>query len=302
MSFPELKIIIVNYNQINDTIECVNSLMDAGALLNQIIIVDNNSSDNSVKILKEQYEGDITILDLKENKGYPYGLNKGIPKALEEGAEWLLLMNNDVAVDKGFLVELQRAVNECPEAKLIGPTILYYDQPEIIWYIGYRIVPGTLIGVRSFRGQKYNEKISRYINIDVMHGCTMMVHKSVFNQIGLFDDSSLIYGDDADFSFRARKAGFQMIAATRAKMWHKISLTMGREKPRTRYLRTRNTIAFYKKYSRGVSKLIMFLFTVVKAFMTLLMDLIRKNHILIRPLFWGVVDGWGNPSKEVRSF
>lgn len=303
MIFSELGIIIVNFNQINHTLECINSLLSAEAKLNQIIVVDNASSDNSVAVLKERYDSSLTILELSENRGYPFGLNQGIPKALEKGAEWLLLMNNDVVVDENFLVELQKATKHNPEAKLIGPSILYYDHPEIIWYIGYKLIPGTLIGIRSFRGRKYNNKILKYIDIDVMHGCTMMVNKEVFTRIGFFDDSNLIYGDDADFSLRARVAGFKMIAATRAKMWHKISLTMGKEKPRTRYLRTRNTIAFYKKYSHGIKRLIMFLFTINKGIIVLLQDLYRRNFYLIHPLFWGIVDGWGgDPQKDIRSF
>lgn len=118
-------------------------------------------------------------------------------------------MNNDVVVDKDFIKELNSATQDQPEAQLIGPAILYYDHPEIIWYIGYKLIPGTLIGVRSYRGRKYNANIPKYLSIDVMHGCTMMVNKKVFIEIGYFDDSSLIYGDDADFSWRARKAGFK---------------------------------------------------------------------------------------------
>ncbi|HQA28500.1 MAG: glycosyltransferase family 2 protein [Syntrophomonadaceae bacterium] len=302
MIFSKLGIVIVNYSQVNDTIECINSLLMAGALLSQIIIVDNCSIDNSVEILKEQYDSSLTILELDENKGYPHGLNQGIPNALKKGAEWLLLMNNDVVVDKDFIKELNSATQDQPEAQLIGPAILYYDHPEIIWYIGYKLIPGTLIGVRSYRGRKYNANIPKYLSIDVMHGCTMMVNKKVFIEIGYFDDSSLIYGDDADFSWRARKAGFKMIAATRAKMWHKISLTMGELKPRTRYLRTRNTIKFYKKYSHGLSLPVMFLFTIAKGFLTLIKDLCGRNCYLVRPLFWGIVDGWGSSQKGAHLF
>lgn len=71
--FSKLGIVIVNYSQVNDTIECINSLLMAGALLSQIIIVDNCSIDNSVEILKEQYDSSLTILELDENKGYPHG-------------------------------------------------------------------------------------------------------------------------------------------------------------------------------------------------------------------------------------
>jgi len=302
LNFPEVAIIIINYNQIGHTLECIDSLVTAGGKISQIIVVDNASQDNSAAILRDNYGKALTILELKENKGYPHGLNRGIPIALEKGAEWLLLMNNDVIVDKDFLIELRLATIKYPDARLIGPAILYYDQPDLIWYVGYRLIPGTLIGFRSFRGRHYSAKIPAYVSIDVMHGCTMMVHKLVFKKIGLFDDTNLIYGDDADFSLRAREAGFKMIATTGAKMWHKISLTMGQEKPRTRYIRTRNTIAFYKKYSRGFSRMIMFVFTIFKGLIMSISDFFRGRIFLVPPLFLGIVDGWGNPKRENRSF
>ena len=298
MIFPSLAIIVVNYNQIHHTLECLNSLLSANAELNQIIVVDNASNDKSVEVLKNTYGSVLTILDLSENKGYPYGLNQGIPIALEKNAEWLLLMNNDVIVDNNFLVELKNAVIENPKACLIGPAILYYDQKEIIWYMGSRIIPGTLIGIRTFRGHKYHSKFPKYMSTDFVHGCTMMVKKDVFNEIGLFDDENLIYGDDADFSWRARCAGFKMLTATQAKMWHKISLTMGLEKPRTRYLRTRNTIAFYRKYTSGLKMIIMFLFTIAKGSVRIIKDIFKGNMFLIKPLILGTIDGWFNAQQQ----
>ena len=301
MIFPNTAIIIVNYNQINHTLECIQSLLKAGADLSQTIVVDNNSRDGSVEILRQTFGDALTLYDLPENRGYPYALNQGIPVALEKGFEWLLLMNNDVIVDKEFLNALRIATEENEAARLFAPAILYYDSPELIWNIGYVNIPGTLIGIRSYRGHKYSESLPKYLKIDVLHGCTMMVHKSVFETIGLFDDSNLIYGDDADFSIRAYRANFEMIAATRAKMWHKISLTMGKEKPYTRFLRTRNTIAFYNKYTKGFQKFLMFSFSLAKAVVTIMKDIFRGHSFLVKPYLYGIYDGWTN-SKKDRNF
>jgi GT2 family glycosyltransferase len=295
---PSAAIIIVNYNQVDDTIACIESLINADAVLSQIILVDNASSDQSVNIISKKFGDSLTIISLDENRGYPYGLNQGILVGFEKGADWFLLMNNDVIVDERFIEALQKATIEKPEADLIGPTILYYDNPEIIWYIGYTIFPGTLIGCRSYRGKKYSTNIPKYVSIDVMHGCAMMVHKKVFQEIGLFDTSDIIYGDDADFSLRARKAGFNMIAATRAKMWHKISLTMGKEKPIRRYLRVRNTIAFYRKNSKGFKSIIMFIFTLIKTIVTMAKDLLSDKSHLIKPICHAFLDGWKITNKE----
>lgn len=296
--FPELSIIIVNYNLRDDLIECIDSLLIAGASLNQIIVVDNCSTDDSVKVLTEKYCQQLTIILAEKNKGYPYGLNLGIPRALENGAQWLLLMNNDVVVASNFLYELKIAVTENPSHSLFAPMILYHEAPDTIWYLGQRVIPGTLIGIGSYRGHKDNGQFSSVFQTDFVHGCTMLVRKNVFEKIGLFDDSELIYGDDADFSWRAHLAGFKMLSVPRAKLWHKIALTMGRHKPKTRYLRIKTSIKFYRKYSHGIQLFMMFIFTTLRAIIIFLKDFFTGRFELIAPLYLGWKDGWTNQSSR----
>ena len=290
--FPDLFIVIVNYNLKDDTIECIDSYLNSGAELDHIIIVDNASSDGSVDALVERYGPDLMIIQAAENRGYPHALNLGIPKALERGAQWVLLSNNDVIVDKKLLSELEKSSLTDPRVGLIGPLILYYEAPEIIWFLGHRIIPGTLIGVGFYRGKHVSDKLPPYVPTDMVHGCVMAVKRDVFETIGLFDDSQLIYGDDPDFCWRAKQKGFSAIGATRAKVWHKISLTMNIQKPRTRYLRIRNTIFFYRRYSRGLTYIIMVTFTFFRGIAMSIRDLLKRHTELIPPLWYGWWDGW----------
>jgi GT2 family glycosyltransferase len=290
--FPELSIIIVNYNQKKDTIECIQSLINAGAGYNQIIVVDNASTDGSIEAIYERYRDNIQIIHSNINKGYPYALNLGIPKALENGAEWVLMINNDTIVDKDLINQLNIARQTHPEFSIISPIILYYNNPDLIWYLGYRILPGTLIGYGSYRGRKFTYNLPEYKSVDLFHGCAMMVNRDVFNKIGLFDESQLIYGDDADFSIRAKQAGFKGAVATRAKLWHKVSATMGQQNPKTRYLKIRNTVLFYRKYAHGLTKIIMQIFTLFRCLIIMLRDISMGNFKLIKPLWNGLLDGW----------
>jgi GT2 family glycosyltransferase len=301
-AFPELAIVIVNYNLKDDCIECIDALSRAGALLTQIIVVDNASTDGSVDALRMRYGDQLKIIEAKENRGYPHGLNLGIPVAMEDEAQWILLMNNDTVVAEDFIYELARATQADPSVALIGPLILYFEAPDTIWYLGYKIIPGTLIGHGSYRGRKLSSSLPQLMPMDLMHGCAMMVRRDVFEKIGLFDDSQIIYGDDADFSWRAKKAGFKAAAATKARIWHKISLTMGRLNPRTRYLRTRNTIRFYYLNAHGVKRVIMLSFTFVKNFYLTLTYLFRGHIDLLGPLWFGYWDGWKGSYSTVRNY
>jgi GT2 family glycosyltransferase len=296
--FMDLFIVIVNYNLKEDTIDCINSLLDAKALLPNIIVVDNQSTDGSVEALREAFDERLNIIQAEDNRGYPHALNIGIPEALKRNAEWVLLMNNDVLVAEDFLLALQEAVLKHQDVLLFSPMILYHQQPSTIWYLGSKAIPGTLIGIRSFRGKKDNQNFPDIIPIDFVHGCAFLAHKVVFNKIGLFDDTHLIYGDDADFSWRAKLAGFKLGAIPKAKMWHKIATTMGHQKSRTRYLRIRNIIFFYQRYSNPLQKIIMFLFTTIRSIILIILDLFSGKHHLIAPTFYGWIDGWRLISKN----
>jgi GT2 family glycosyltransferase len=292
-------VIVVNYKLKDDTIACLQSLLVSGCPISKIIVVDNASHDGSIETFKEKFGPELKIIEAEDNRGYPHALNIGIPVALSMGADFVLLMNNDVIVDKNYYIELQLASKNNPKYKLFSPMILYFGAPNKIWFMGAKAIPGTMIGVRSFRGRVDSGKFPLLMDIDFVHGCTMMVHKDVFEQIGQFDDEQLIYGDDADFSWRAKLAGFKMAAVPAAKMWHKISETMGRQKPKTVYLRTRNTILFYKRYGNNFQLIIMFIFTFFRSIIHILKYAFSRQFDLIPPMLNAWIDGWGG-KRPVR--
>lgn len=293
-----LVFVIVNLNLKDDTAECIHSLLKAGAKLLRIIVVDNGSQDGSIEFLRNEFGPDLVLIDAVQNRGYAYGLNLGIQKGMELNARWFFLMNNDTIVDAQFLNELDISSQENPDYSLFGPLILYYAEPNRIWYLGDRIIPGTLITYNPFRGKLDKNDFPPTIPVDFVHGCGMLVKRTVFDKIGFFDDWSLIYAEEVEFIWRARLAGFKTLGVPRAKMWHKISTFMNKQKPKTRFLRTRNQIRFYKHYSHGILKIIMFLFTVLRCMFLALTDLLRMQFSLIGPLFSGWMSGWFGQEKR----
>jgi GT2 family glycosyltransferase len=130
------------------------------------------------------------------------------------------------------------------------------------------------------------------MDVDFVSGCAMFIRRDVFEKIGLFDEKLLMYGEEVDFCWRARLAGYTLGCVTPARMWHKVSLSASRVGSQTRYLRIRNQIRFYNNYARGLQRPIMFLFSILRSGMIILKDIFRRQTDLIPPLIRGWVDGW----------
>jgi GT2 family glycosyltransferase len=289
----EIAIIIINYNLKQDTADCISSLLKAQADLAQITVVDNGSSDGSISFLRQQFGQELRIEASESNQGFAYAVNLGINAALLTRASWFLIMNNDTLVDTSFLNELSIATKNHPDYGLFGPLILYYSQPNRIWFLGDRRIPGTLATVHMYYGKDERQlPPEEVIPVDFLNGCTMMVNRNVVKAIGLFNETSLIYAEEVDFCWRATQAGFRMATVPKARMWHKVSAIMNKQKPKTRYLKIRNQVNFYRRYSHGLQIPIMVLFTVVRSIWLSLKDLWLRQPELLAPLWQGFLDGW----------
>jgi GT2 family glycosyltransferase len=290
--------VIVNWNLKDDTLACVESLVAAGALLKHIIVVDNGSSDGSPQALRERFGTVLSLLEGRENLGFARGNNIGIQYALDHAARWILLLNNDTHVARTFLTELAQVVDQDQHFSILAPLILYHDFPDRIWYLGDRLIPGLLFTHSLCRGQKDNRYLPTLLPVDFITGCAMLVKREVFERVGLFDPALFMYGEDVDFCWRARVAGFHLAVAPRAKMWHKVSTSSNRDRQSSRFLRTRNQNRFYRINSRGVQVPLMLALSGLRAFALALADLVHGRRTLIAPLFRGWIQGWWNTGNN----
>jgi GT2 family glycosyltransferase len=291
--------VIVNWNLKDDTLTCVDSLFAAGAQAGQVIVVDNGSSDGSVTALQERFGSSLQLIQSSQNLGFAGGSNLGIQRALDLGASWILLLNNDTYVAPTFFTEMENAVERNEGLSIIGPVILYHAFPERIWYFGDRLIPGLLATNSLYRGHIYHGQFPSSVSVDFINGCGMLVKSDVFKRIGLFDTAYFMYGEEVDLCWRARAAGFRLAVATQARMWHKVSASSNRDQPASRYLRIRNQIRFYRTYSRGVQLLAMFVFTWLHALYIALGDLTHGRISLINPLIRGWIHGWLNHNNTI---
>jgi len=237
---PLVYIIILNWNGWKDTIECVDSCLQLRYPAFRILVVDNASSDGSETILRAQFPH-IELMQAGANLGYAGGNNVGISHALANGADYLWLLNNDTKVDPGALDEMVRVAIDDATVAMVGPKILLHSRPQYLNCVGSTINLLTgqprLIGL----GEKDDGRFDGNKEMDSLSGCSLLVSKEIVEKVGLMDERFFLYYEETDWILRAKRAGYRMMYVSQAKIWHKVSASIGgHQSPLMLYYMTRN--------------------------------------------------------------
>ncbi|WP_322793427.1 glycosyltransferase family 2 protein [Bellilinea sp.] len=246
--------IIVNWNLAEPTMACIDSLIKAGLFLENIIVVDNGSTDHSVEKIRKKFGDKIIFIINNENKGFAAAANQGINEALNRGADWVFLINNDAYIAEDFFLRISQNLKE--DYDIISPLIYYHSPPNKIWFVGEKTVPGTLFSYSRWKNKIDRGKIPPVLKADFANGAGMIVKRKVFETIGLFDNDLFMYGEEVDFCWRAKMKNFKCVGINKAKMWHLISASTYRNSSRRNYLKTRNQVIFFRRYSIGIQRFI----------------------------------------------
>jgi len=225
-SEPLVVIILVNWNGKDVTLDCLASLHDITYRNRSILVVDNASTDGSADAFRSAFPG-VEVLALHENRRFAGGMNAGIRHALAGGAELLALMNNDTVVDRNFLGPLVDRLRSDPSTGMVVPKIYYHDPPDRIWFAGSVISmwTGTMrhVGIREVDTGQYDTAGPA----DYATGCCILTSRELVERIGTLDETYYMYSEDADWSMRARQAGYRIMYEPRARIWHRLSVSAG---------------------------------------------------------------------------
>ena len=253
MENPKVAIVIVNWNGWEDTIECLESIYKIDYPDYNIIIVDNHSNDDSIKRIKEYFEGKaFTVIENEENYGFAEGNNIGIRYALKYlNPNYILLLNNDTVVSEDFLKELVNEGEKDTHVGILGPKIYYYDKPDVIWSVGCKIswkfARGIQIGTGEVDKGQYNDQKE----VEYVSGSAFLIKTEVIDEIGLMDKKYFLYFEESDWTLRATRAGYKSLYVPNAKVWHKVSQSGGGiSNPIGLYYITRNRWIFMKKWAK----------------------------------------------------
>ena len=247
---PLVYAVILNWNNAADTLECLKSLQDSDYSPYIPVVVDNGSTDGSVEIIRSAFPN-VFQIELDSNLGYAAGNNSGIKFALESGADYVLVLNNDTLVDKGMIRELVGFAQTNDNIGMLGPKMYCFQPEDTIFALG-SFVDWTN-GETSNRGMFMPaSEIDFPIDaepVDFIAGCCVLVSRKMLEKVGFLDPIYYLNYEDVDWGIRARRKGFEIWFTPDAILWHKVSATMGQASPINTYYMTRNALLFFWKNS-----------------------------------------------------
>jgi len=247
------------------------SKLDTKGIEAECIIVDNGSSDGLQDYLKSYKLPNMSLKYLRNssNLGFAEGNNVGINYALNNGSEYVLLLNNDMILSNDLLIKLVKFLNNNPKAGLVSPKIYFAkgyefhkdryndkDLGNVIWYAGGKIdwnnIYTSHIGVDEIDNGQYDKTIKT----EIANGACILIRKEVFEKIGLLDKGLFLYWEDADFCQRALKNGFDVMYYPETNVWHKVSSSTGGSGSFSNdYFLTRNRLFFAMRYAKFRTKI-----------------------------------------------
>ncbi len=243
--------IIVNYNGVNILPDAIDSLKSSDYLNLVVIVVDNNSHDGSVEMLRDRYP-DVVLIQNERNLGFAIGCNQGIRQAAEMNARYALFINSDAMVDAQTVSVLATFLKDNPQTGAVAPYIFYTHDKDLIWF-GGGIVKLWLahIAHRHIR-RRFVASDHRAMESDYLTGCIFLARMDALDAVQGFDESYILYAEDVDLSLKMWRAGWQLWVTPEARGYHEVSVTSGGElSPFKAYYRGRGTAILLKRFVTG---------------------------------------------------
>jgi len=302
---PSVSIIILNWNGLEDTLRCLESVsrINNRDYRIDIVVVDNGSDQDPTHTIKSRLP-QVEIMRLPDNRGFAEGCNAGIRLALARDAKFICLLNNDTLVETDFLTPLLESFDANENLGIVSPVIREMTTPGHIEFAGGTVnyALGRFIPRRVVADQSGCLRLCDYAS-----GCCMLINRRTLEEVGLFDEAFFAYFEDTDFSIRAREKGFKVGCCLESSIRHKGSattragLTEGTTSPLKHYLVARNRLILMRKHAPVWSRI--FFLTIVQPICVtyyLAAFIIRHRVEKARAFLSGIRDGLLDPTIRPR--
>lgn len=290
----KLAIIIINWNSLELTSDTLKALQHCSFKDFDVVLVDNGSGDGSGEALQKDFP-EVIHLTSPVNVGFTGGNNIGMKFALENGYDYVMLLNNDVDADPGFLEPLISRMEADPQMGAIQPLIMFHHNRNLVWNAGGKYL--RWIGVsKTLTDLPQTTSPSK---TDWITGCAFMIKSEVLRKVGLLEEKYFIYHEDVDLSLRIRNAGYSLWIDPASVIYHiagmsQKSKTKGKEgfvSPKVHYLNARNRIWTIRKYTRPIEWPTVFIYQFLYMLTVSVYFIIRGRHEKRKSWWLGIRHG-----------
>jgi GT2 family glycosyltransferase len=285
---PRVGVVVLNWRRPDDILACLRSVSRLDYPDLEVTVVDNASANGSVATIRDEFPH-IALVENARNMGFAGGSNQGITRLIGDGAQYVLLLNDDTEIAPDLVWRLVEVAEADPSIGILGPTIYYYGRRSTIWSAGGEVDPdGT---TRHLQLDESDDGLDTAVrDVGYVTGCCMLVSRRVVEALGVLDERFFAYFEEAEWCTRARRAGFRVVHVPSARVWHKIESASRESRPYI-YLMARNRLLYL--HCSGAR-----LTTVCRAVLSLLRTTLswrlRPRHHERRAassaLVWGILD------------
>jgi len=284
-------VVIVNFNGSRYTLDILEELDAIEGPPIHRLVVNNGSTDDSLEVIRAA-RPDVELLDTGHNGGFASGNLLGVRHLMADRSfDWFLFINNDVAVDAGFLPPLLAACAD-PEVGAAGPKIYYHEPPDCIWAAGGRLRLRETVTGELGLGQPDGPRWSRPGDVTYLTTCCLLVPRDALERVGLFDPLYFIGVEDADWCRRALDAGFRLRYEPASRIWHKVATSTGGGYTPLKTFHTGRSNTLYARRHFGPLRLALFLaFNLAALPLAFLRELPKRNTSAVAAKARGILDG-----------
>ncbi|HEX8932322.1 MAG TPA: glycosyltransferase family 2 protein, partial [Patescibacteria group bacterium] len=226
-----------------------------------VVVVDNGSKN----IFKRKDSEEIILIRSEKNLGFTGGYNLGMRKALEIGAEYIMIVNNDTIVEENLITYLQQELERDSKVGVTVPKIYFAkghefhkdrykkeDLGKVLWYAGGYIDWDNVMSIHRGVDEVDHGQYDNPEPVSFATGCCLMIKREILKKVGFLDDQYFLYYEDADFNERVKRAGYTIVYVPKAVLYHvnaSSSGGAGHGNALQDYFITRNQMVFGLKYA-----------------------------------------------------
>ena len=294
----KIAIVIPNWNRSKDLLELINSIKASDYEAYSIVVIDNDSSDDSVKLIETLHK-DVTLVKLNSNQGAVGASNIGFEVALDAGADFILRLDSDTVIAPDYINLMIKAMESNGN---IGAAVgkIYYNSPRAlsqsnkIWSMG-ALRKSPFFDIVDLGRDKFDDEVENKIQrIDFAWSAGIIIRDIALKDLGGFDSDFFVYYEEMDFCERLRKQDWEIVVVPEAIMWHKVGSL--KQSPRVAYLWNKGKVLFYRKHSKGVITLFLILYAINYAiFRSLFPKIGAGNRGPLRAALSGILAGLRQP-------